>query len=123
MLIISAVTVANAAYTVCKRTLSKQIVKYINSMSVKSIQVRTSFLPPRIVTISKYGTASEIFGCKWPAVMAVVTLTFGGILCAIARTITWLTDLGVLQGIGAGGLIQVQIILSQIITRESERCI
>jgi fucose permease len=97
------------------------IAEDLNSSSVESFWVGTSFLLGQTVTIPIYGTTSEIFGRKWPILIALSIFIFGSILCATAQTVGWLIGARVVQGIGAGGMIQlVQVILSDISTM-SER--
>ncbi|CAG7974459.1 unnamed protein product [Penicillium nalgiovense] len=83
------------------------IAQDLQSSSVESFWVGTSFLLLQTVTIPLYCTTCEIFGRN--------------ILCATAQTITWLIGARLVQGIGAGGMIQlVQVTLSDISTM-SER--
>lgn len=97
------------------------IAEDLQSSSVESFWVGTSFLLAQTVTIPPYGTTSEIFGRKGPILIATAIFTFGSILCATAQNISWLIGARVVQGIGAGGMIQlVQVILSDISTM-SER--
>ncbi|PKY07163.1 MFS general substrate transporter [Aspergillus campestris IBT 28561] len=76
------------------------------SSSVESFWVGTAFLLAQTVTIPLHGTTSEIFGRKGPILIALSIFLFGSILCATAQTITWLIGARVVQGIGAGGMIQ-----------------
>ncbi|KAI0459643.1 major facilitator superfamily domain-containing protein [Xylaria acuta] len=93
----------------------------LNNSSVESFWVGASFLLSQTVTIPIYGTTSDIFGRKRPILITATIFTFASILCATAKTITWLIGATVVQGIGAGGMIQlVQVILSDITTM-SER--
>ncbi|KAH7303205.1 major facilitator superfamily domain-containing protein [Stachybotrys elegans] len=93
----------------------------LESTSIEAFWVGTSFLLAQTVMIPIYGTVSEIFGRKWPILIAVSIFTFASILCATAENIAWLIAARVVQGIGAGGMIQlVQVILSDISTM-SER--
>ena len=97
------------------------IAEDLQSSSVESFWVGTSFLLAQTITIPPYGTTSEIFGRKGPILIATAIFTLGSILCATARNIGWLIGARVVQGIGAGGMIQlVQVILSDISTM-SER--
>jgi len=69
------------------------------------------------LAIPIYGTTSEIFGRKLPFLTAISIFTFGSILCATAKTVSWLIGGRVVQGIGAGGMVQlVQVIFSDIST-------
>ncbi|KAI0007586.1 MFS general substrate transporter [Xylariaceae sp. FL0662B] len=116
-----AVTVVGAMDAVIVAACLQAIAADLDSSSVESFWVGTSFLLAQTVTIPIYGTTSEIFGRKWPILIAVSIFTFGSILCATAKTVTWLIGARVVQGIGAGGMIQlVQVILSDISTM-SER--
>ncbi|KAL1856623.1 hypothetical protein Plec18170_003593 [Paecilomyces lecythidis] len=97
------------------------IAKDLQSTSVESFWMGTSFLLAQTITIPIYGTTSEIFGRKWPVLIATSIFTFGSILCGTAKNVAWLIGGRVVQGIGAGGMIQlVQVILSDISTM-SER--
>lgn len=115
------VTVVGAMDAVIVAASLQAIAEDLKSSSVESFWVGTSFLLAQTVTIPIYGTTSEIFGRKWPILIAVSTFTVGSILCATAKTAAWLICARVVQGIGAGGMIQlVQVILSDISTM-SER--
>lgn len=115
------VTVVGAMDAVIVAASLQAIAEDLKSSSVESFWVGTSFLLAQTVTIPIYGTTSEIFGRKWPILIAVSTFTIGSILCATAKTAVWLIGARVVQGIGAGGMIQlVQVILSDISTM-SER--
>jgi MFS family permease len=93
----------------------------LGSTSIEAFWVGTSFLLAQTVMIPVYGTVSEIFGRKWPIIVAISIFTLASILCATAENIAWLIAARVVQGIGAGGMIQlVQVILSDISTM-SER--
>lgn len=97
------------------------IAKDLQSSSVESFWVGTSFLLAQTVTIPPYGTTSEIFGRKGPILIATAIFTVGSVLCATAQNVRWLIGARVVQGIGAGGMVQlVQVILSDISTM-SER--
>lgn len=116
-----AVTVVGAMDAVIVAACLQAIAEDLKSTSVESFWVGTSFLLAQTVAIPIYGTTSEIFGRKWPILTAVSIFTFGSILCATAKTVTWLIGARVVQGLGAGGMIQlVQVILSDISTM-SER--
>ncbi|KAJ5673617.1 hypothetical protein N7507_002744 [Penicillium longicatenatum] len=115
------VTVVGSMDAVIVGSALEAIAKDLQSSSVESFWVGTSFLLSQTVMIPLYGTTSEIFGRKWPILIALSIFLFGSILCATAQTITWLIGARVVQGIGAGGMIQlVQVILSDISTM-SER--
>ena len=115
------VTVVGAMDAVIVAACLQAIAEDLKSSSVESFWVGTSFLLAQTVMIPIYGTTSEIFGRKWPLLTAVSIFTFGSILCATAKTVTWLIGARVVQGVGAGGMIQlVQVILSDITTM-SER--
>ncbi|KAL9623221.1 MAG: hypothetical protein Q9160_002536 [Pyrenula sp. 1 TL-2023] len=115
------VTVVASMDAVIVGACLEAIAKDLKSSSIESFWVGTSFLLAQTVMIPIYGTTSEVFGRKWPILTAVSIFTFASILCATAKNITWLIGARVLQGIGAGGMIQlVQVILSDISTM-SER--
>ncbi|KAJ5033962.1 hypothetical protein NUH16_005380 [Penicillium rubens] len=115
------VTVVGSMDAVIVGSALAAIAQDLQSSSVESFWVGTSFLLSQTVTIPLYGTTSEIFGRKWPILIAISIFLVGSILCATAKTITWLIGARVVQGIGAGGMIQlVQVILSDISTM-SER--
>ncbi|KAJ6186440.1 hypothetical protein N7519_007741 [Penicillium mononematosum] len=115
------VTVVGSMDAVIVGSALAAIAQDLQSSSVESFWVGTSFLLSQTVTIPLYGTTSEIFGRKWPILIAISIFLLGSILCATAQTITWLIGARVVQGIGAGGMIQlVQVILSDISTM-SER--
>jgi len=116
-----AVTVIGSMDAVIVAACLQAIAHDLQSTSVESFWVGTSFLLAQTVTIPIFGTTSEIFGRKWPILIAISIFTLGSILCATAETVTWLIGARVVQGVGAGGMIQlVQIILSDITTM-SER--
>lgn len=115
MFFLCEVTVIGAMDVVIVGACLVAIAADLKSASMESLWVGTSFLLAQTATIPIYGTASEVFCCKWPIVIAVSIFTFASILCATAGNITWLTAARVVQGIGAGGMIQlVQVILSDI---------
>lgn len=116
-----AVTVVGAMDAVIVGACLAAIAADLKSSSVESFWVGTSFLLTQTVAIPIYGTTSEIFGRKWPLLTAVSIFTFASILCATAKTVAWLIGARAVQGLGAGGMIQlVQVILSDISTM-SER--
>lgn len=91
----------------------------LKSTSVEAFWVGTSFLLAQTATIPIYGTASEIFGRKWMIIPAIALFTLGSILCATAKSVDWLIGARVVQGVGAGGMVQlVQVILSDITTMQ-----
>jgi MFS family permease len=115
------VTVVGSMDAVIVAACLQAIAEDLNSSSIESFWVGTSFLLAQTVMIPIYGSTSEIFGRKWPILIAVTVFTIGSILCATAETVAWLIGARVVQGIGAGGMIQlVQVILSDISTM-SER--
>jgi MFS family permease len=89
----------------------------LKTTSVESFWVGTSFLLAQTVTIPIYGALSEIFGRK-PAVLTAVSIfLLASILCATAKSGTWLVAARSLQGVGAGGMLSlVQVITSDITT-------
>ncbi len=91
----------------------------LNSTSIQSFWLGTSFLLAQTVTIPIYGTASEILGRKWVMITGITLFLLGSILCGSAKSISWLIGARVVQGIGAGGIVQlVQVILSDITTMQ-----
>ncbi|OJD12995.1 hypothetical protein AJ78_06488 [Emergomyces pasteurianus Ep9510] len=121
VLFLALVTVVGSMDAVIVGSALAAIAHDLQSSSVESFWVGTSFLLAQTVTIPLYGTTSEIFGRKGPILIAISIFLLGSILCATAQTITWLIGARVVQGIGAGGMIQlVQVILSDISTM-SER--
>lgn len=95
------------------------IAQDIGGTSNESFWIGTSFLLAQTVTIPIYGTTSEVFGRKWPILIAISIFTLGSILCATAQSVSWLIGARVVQGVGAGGALQlVQVILSDITTME-----
>jgi MFS family permease len=98
---------------VCLSSISKDL----NTTSVASFWVGTSFLLAQTITIPIYGTLSEIFGRKWAVLTAMAIFLLASILCATGTSVTWLVAARSLQGMGAGGtLSMVQIITSDITT-------
>lgn len=121
VLFLCAVTVVGSMDAVIVGACLAAIAADLESTSIEAFWVGTSFLLAQTVTIPIYGTTSEIFGRKWPILVAVIIFTFASVLCATAQNITWLIAGRTVQGIGAGGMIQlVQVILSDISTM-SER--
>ena len=121
VLFLCLVTVVGAMDAVIVAACLQAIAEDLQSTSVESFWVGTSFLLAQTIAIPIYGTTSEIFGRKGPVLIAVSIFILGSILCATAQTVTWLIGARVVQGIGAGGTIQlVQVILSDITTM-SER--
>ncbi|KAM7200602.1 MFS general substrate transporter [Rhypophila sp. PSN 637] len=121
VLFLCLVTVVGAMDAVIVAACLQAIAADLHSTSVESFWVGTSFLLSQTVAIPIYGTTSDIFGRKAPILAAVSIFILGSILCATAQSITWLIGGRVVQGIGAGGMIQlVQVILSDISTM-SER--
>ena len=95
------------------------IAKDLSSTSIQSFWVGTSFLLSQTVTIPIYGTTSEIFGRKWTVITGIAVFMVGSILCATAKNVDWLIGARVVQGVGAGGIVQlVQVILSDITTMQ-----
>lgn len=95
------------------------IAKDLSGTTVETFWVGTSFLLSQTVMIPVFGTTSEIFGRRWAILTALSLFLLGSILCATAQTATWLIAARTLQGVGAGGTIQlVQVIMSDITTME-----
>lgn len=121
VIFLALVTIVGAMDAVIVGSALAAIAHDLQSSSVESFWVGTSFLLSQTITIPIYGTTSDIFGRKWPILTALGIFLFGSILCATAQNIQWLIGARVVQGIGAGGMIQlVQVILSDISTM-SER--
>lgn len=95
------------------------IAKDLSGTTVEIFWVGTSFLLSQTVTIPIFGTTSEIFGRKLAILTALSLFLLGSILCATAQSTVWLISARTVQGIGAGGTIQlVQVIMSDITTME-----
>ncbi|PWY67924.1 MFS general substrate transporter [Aspergillus heteromorphus CBS 117.55] len=121
MLFLSIVTLVASMDAVIVGSSLAAIAEDLETTSVEAFWVGTAFLLAQTVTIPFYGATSEIFGRK-PAILAALSVfTFGSIMCATARNGTWLIGARVVQGVGAGGMLQlVQLIMSDITTM-SER--
>lgn len=99
--------------SVCLSAISADL----QTTSVESFWVGTSFLLAQTVTIPIYGTLSEIFGRKYAVLTAMSIFLLASILCATAKSPVWLVAARSLQGVGAGGMLSlVQIITSDITT-------
>ncbi|PYH90959.1 MFS general substrate transporter [Aspergillus ellipticus CBS 707.79] len=97
------------------------IAENLHTTSIEAFWVGTAFLLAQTITIPFYGAISEIFGRKPPILAALSIFTLGSILCATAQNSAWLVGARSVQGVGAGGMLQlVQLIISDITTM-SER--
>ncbi|THW70804.1 hypothetical protein D6D19_07600 [Aureobasidium pullulans] len=95
------------------------IAQDLHGTSTETFWVGTSFLLGQTITIPFFGVASEVFGRKLPILIAISLFLLGSILSATAQSTSWLIGARTVQGIGAGGTIQlVQLIISDITTMQ-----
>lgn len=119
VLFLCVVAVLGAIDAVIVAACLPAIARDLYATSVETFWVGTSFLLGQTVTIPIFGAASEAFGRKWAIITAISIFLFGSVLCATAQQITWLIGARTVQGVGAGGSIQlVQVILSDITTMQ-----
>lgn len=68
-----------------------------------------------------YGSMSDIFGRQLLINIAIALFTLGSILCATAKNMQWLVAARVVQGLGAGGTLNLVSVIVGDMTSLRER--
>jgi EmrB/QacA subfamily drug resistance transporter len=100
------------------QTASPTIVKQLGGMELFA-WIFVVYMLASTVTVPLYGKLSDIYGRKKLLIVAVVIFTLGSILCGMANSIVTLIIFRGVQGIGAGGMIPLSmIIVGDLVTIE-----
>jgi EmrB/QacA subfamily drug resistance transporter len=101
------------------QTASPTIVKQLGGMELFA-WIFVVYMLASTVTVPLYGKLSDMYGRKKLLIIAVAIFTLGSILCGLANSIVTLIIFRGVQGIGAGGMIPLSmIIVGDLFTIES----
>jgi EmrB/QacA subfamily drug resistance transporter len=101
------------------QTASPTIVKQLGGMELFA-WIFVVYMLASTVTVPLYGKLSDMYGRKKLLIIAVSIFTLGSILCGLANSIVTLIIFRGVQGLGAGGMIPLSmIIVGDLFTIES----
>lgn len=92
------------------QTASPTIVKQLGGMELFA-WIFVVYMLASTVTVPLYGKLSDMYGRKKLLIIAVVIFTIGSILCGIANSMVLLVIFRGVQGLGAGGMIPLSMII------------
>ena len=92
------------------QTASPTIVKQLGGMELFA-WIFVVYMLASTVTVPLYGKLSDMYGRKKLLIIAVSIFTLGSILCGMANSISTLIIFRGVQGIGAGGMIPLSMII------------
>ncbi|QIZ08893.1 MFS transporter [Priestia megaterium] len=92
------------------QTASPTIVKQLGGMELFA-WIFVVYMLASTVTVPLYGKLSDMYGRKRLLIIAVSIFTLGSILCGMANSISTLIIFRGVQGIGAGGMIPLSMII------------
>ncbi|MBT2725056.1 MFS transporter [Bacillus sp. ISL-46] len=92
------------------QTASPTIVKQLGGMELFA-WIFVVYMLASTVTVPLYGKLSDMYGRKKLLIIAVSIFTLGSILCGMANSISILIIFRGVQGIGAGGMIPLSMII------------
>jgi EmrB/QacA subfamily drug resistance transporter len=92
------------------QTASPTIVKQLGGMELFA-WIFVVYMLASTVTVPLYGKLSDMYGRKRLLIIAVSIFTLGSILCGMANSISTLIIYRGVQGIGAGGMIPLSMII------------
>ncbi|MGF6949503.1 EmrB/QacA subfamily drug resistance transporter [Neobacillus sp. B4I6] len=92
------------------QTASPTIVKQLGGMELFA-WIFVVYMLASTVTVPLYGKLSDMYGRKKLLIIAVSIFTLGSILCGMANSISTLIIYRGVQGIGAGGMIPLSMII------------
>ncbi|MFP5109936.1 MDR family MFS transporter [Neobacillus sp. C211] len=92
------------------QTASPTIVKQLGGMELFA-WIFVVYMLASTVTVPLYGKLSDMYGRKKLLIIAVSIFTLGSILCGLANSISTLIIYRGVQGIGAGGMIPLSMII------------
>lgn len=92
------------------QTASPTIVKQLGGMELFA-WIFVVYMLASTVTVPLYGKLSDMYGRKKLLIIAVAIFTLGSILCGMANSIVTLIIYRGVQGIGAGGMIPLSMII------------
>ena len=98
------------------QTASPTIVKQLGGMELFA-WIFVVYMLASTVTVPLYGKLSDMYGRKKLLILAVAIFTVGSILCGLANSIVTLIIFRGVQGIGAGGMIPLSMIIVVICLR------
>jgi hypothetical protein len=93
----------------------------LNTTSLETFWVGTSYLLACTVTIPIYGSMSNIFGRKSLMMIGLSLFLFASIMCSTAKNAPWLIGARTVQGIGGGALFNLVSVITSDITTMRER--
>jgi EmrB/QacA subfamily drug resistance transporter len=92
------------------QTASPTIVKQLGGMELFA-WIFVVYMLASTVTVPLYGKLSDMYGRKKLLIIAVAIFTLGSILCGMANSIVTLIIYRGVQGVGAGGMIPLSMII------------
>lgn len=92
------------------QTASPTIVKQLGGMELFA-WIFSVYMLASTVTVPLYGKLADTYGRKRLLIIAVALFTLGSILCGIANSMTTLIIFRGIQGLGAGGMIPLSMII------------
>src|SRR5579875_539407 len=92
------------------QTASPTIVKQLGGMELFA-WIFVVYMLASTVTVPLYGKLSDMYGRKRLLIISVALFTIGSILCGIAHSMIELVIYRGIQGLGAGGMIPLSLII------------
>src|SRR3954452_18624331 len=92
------------------QTASPTIVRQLGGMELFA-WVFSVYMLASTITVPLYGKLSDMYGRKRLLMISVGLFTFGSILCGIANSMVMLIVFRGIQGLGAGGMIPLSMII------------
>ena len=92
------------------QTASPTIVKQLGGMNLFA-WIFVVYMLASTVTVPLYGKLSDMYGRKKLLMIAVGLFTVGSILCGIANSMVLLIVFRGIQGLGAGGMVPLSMII------------
>ncbi|WHX98197.1 MDR family MFS transporter [Neobacillus sp. DY30] len=103
-------TLISALDTNIMQTASPTIVNQLGGLELFS-WIFVVYMLASTITVPLYGKLSDMYGRKKLLMMAVVLFTIGSILCGLANSMVTLIIFRGIQGLGAGGMIPLSMII------------
>ena len=92
------------------QTASPTIAKQLGGMELFA-WVFSVYMLASTITVPLYGKLSDMYGRKRLLMISVGLFTFGSILCGMANSMVMLTVFRGIQGLGAGGMVPLSMII------------
>jgi EmrB/QacA subfamily drug resistance transporter len=103
-------TLISALDTNIMQTASPTIVNQLGGLELFS-WIFVVYMLASTITVPLYGKLSDMYGRKKLLMIAVALFTFGSILCGMANSMVTLIIYRGIQGLGAGGMIPLSMII------------